>query len=191
MLLALLSGQQHHTSLLSPFLTGRKFVRWTYFQQSDKLWFFFNWTFSSLNMVQTVRQTLLGSQLACNEMQTSARTCGRHTVDSMIENVGKSIYFNHPSQGNSTNYYLILGPRRQGCTSHKSTNKQIPSEASEEPSDTVIHFYFCFFFIHRRAQPIRGNVHRIGRMFPEHAEQSFLDPKYSFITVWRILQSQI
>ena len=23
----------------------------------------------------------------------------------------KSVYFNHPSQGNSTNYYLILGPR--------------------------------------------------------------------------------
>ena len=31
-----------------------------------------------------------------------------------------------------------------------TTNKQIPSEASDEPSDTVIHFYFCFFFIHRR-----------------------------------------
>ena len=28
---------------------------------------------------------------------------------------------------------------------------QIPSEASEEPSDTVIHFDFDFFFIHRRA----------------------------------------
>ena len=38
---------------------------------------FFNWTFSSLKMVQTVRQTLLRSQLTCNEMQVSARTCGR------------------------------------------------------------------------------------------------------------------
>ena len=60
-------------------------------------------------MVRTV-QTLLHSQLACNEMQASARTCG-----SMIENVGKSqvksIYFHHPSQGNLTNYYLILGLR--------------------------------------------------------------------------------
>ena len=27
----------------------------------------------------------------------------------------------------------------------QQTNKQIPSEAIEEPSDTVIHFYFCFF----------------------------------------------
>ena len=37
---------------------------------------FLNWTFSSPNMVQTV-QTLLHSQLACNEMQASARTCSR------------------------------------------------------------------------------------------------------------------
>ena len=102
-------------------------------------------------MVQTV-QTLLHSQLACNKMQASAQTCGRRTADSMIENVGqrqvKSIYFNHPSQGNSTNYYLILGLRDKAAP---STSQQIPSEASEEPSDTVIHFYFGFFFIHRRA----------------------------------------
>ena len=48
---------------------------------------FLNWTFTSPNMVQTV-QTLLHSQLACNEMQASARTCGRRAADSMIENVG-------------------------------------------------------------------------------------------------------
>ena len=27
-------------------------------------------------------------KMACNEMQVSARTCGRRTADSMIENVG-------------------------------------------------------------------------------------------------------
>ena len=48
---------------------------------------FLNWTFSSPNMVRTV-QTLLHSQLACNEMQASARTCGWRAADSMIENVG-------------------------------------------------------------------------------------------------------
>ena len=48
---------------------------------------FLNWTFSSSNMVRTV-QTLLHSQLACNEMQASFRTCGRRAADSMIENVG-------------------------------------------------------------------------------------------------------
>ena len=48
---------------------------------------FLNWTFSSPNMIRTV-QTLLHSQLACNEMQASARTCSRRAADSMIENVG-------------------------------------------------------------------------------------------------------
>ena len=42
---------------------------------------------TSTNMVRTV-QTLLHSQLACNEMQASARTCGRRAADSMVENVG-------------------------------------------------------------------------------------------------------
>ena len=62
----------------------------------------------------------------------------------------------------------------------ESTNKQIPSEASEEPSDTIIHFYFSSSTGELCSQPIRGNDHRIGRMFPEHVEWSFLDPKYSF-----------
>ena len=34
-------------------------------------------------MVRTVRRTLLRSQLDCNEMQASARTCGRRAADSM------------------------------------------------------------------------------------------------------------
>ena len=45
---------------------------------------FLNWTFTSPNMVRTV-QTLLHSQLACNEMQASARTRGRRAADSMME----------------------------------------------------------------------------------------------------------
>ena len=79
--------------------------------------------------------------------------------------------------------------QRQGCASHKSTNKQIPSEASEVPSDTVIH-YFSSFLIHRRtlrSQPIRGKVRRIGRIFPKHVERSFLDPEYIIVAVRRIL----
>ena len=42
-----------------------------------------------------VRRTWFGqfeqftcSQLACNEMQASAQTCGRRAADSLIENVG-------------------------------------------------------------------------------------------------------
>ena len=30
------------------------------------------------------------------------------------------------------------------------------------------------------SQPIRANDRRIGRMFPEHVERSFLDPEYTF-----------
>ena len=30
------------------------------------------------------------------------------------------------------------------------------------------------------SQPIRGSDRRIGQMFPEHVERSFLDPEYSF-----------
>ena len=37
-------------------------------------------------------QTLLRSQLACNEMQASARTGGRRAADSLIKNVGSSQY---------------------------------------------------------------------------------------------------
>ena len=40
------------------------------------------------------------------------------------------------------------------------------------------------------SQPIRGDVRRIGRMFPEHAERSFLDPEYSFVAVGRILPTR-
>ena len=90
--------------------------------------------FSSPNMVRTV-QTLLRSQMACNEMQASARTCGRRAADIMIENVGssqvsrvKSIYFHHPSQGSSTNYCLILGLRDKAAP---PTSQQINSLRSE------------------------------------------------------------
>ena len=75
----------------------------------------------------------------------------------------------------------------------KSTNKiKNPSKASEVPSDIVIHSHFYFFLIHRRAlcsQPVRGNVCRIGRMFPEYVQRSFLDPEYSFVAVRRILRT--
>ena len=54
----------------------------------------------------------------------------------------KSVFIHHPSQGNSTNYYLILGLQDKAAP---STSQQIPSEVSEESSDTVIHFYF---FLH-------------------------------------------
>ena len=73
------------------------------------------------------------------------RTLRRTMIRFLIELLVRRIWSGH------SKLYFILNWLVMRCAFHKSTNKQIPSEASEEPSDTVIHFYFCFFFIHRRA----------------------------------------
>ena len=105
------------------------------------------------------------------------------------QNVGssqvvKSIYFNHPSQGNSTNYYIILGPRDKAAPpTSQQINKFPPKRVNYLAIPSTI-LFLPFFFIHRRAprsQPIRGKVRRIGRIFAEHVERSFLDPEYSFV----------
>ena len=80
-------------------------------------------------------------------------------------------------------FWVLRDKAAPSTSQHKSTNKQIPFEASEEPSDTVIHFLFLFFSPFTGelcSQPIRGNDRPIGRMFPEHVERRFLDPEYSF-----------
>ena len=136
-------------------------------------------------MVRTV-QTLLPSQLACNEMQASARTCGRRAADSMIENVGlsqvKSVYFNHPSQGNSTNCYLILGLRDKAAPPTSQQINKFPPKRLKNlatPSSIFI-FVFSSSTGELCSQPVRGNDRRLGRMFPKHVERRFLDPEYSF-----------
>ena len=70
-------------------LTGRMFVRPNILRtlRRTMIRFLIEHLVRRRNMVRTV-QTLLHSQLACNEMQASARTCGRRAADSMIENVG-------------------------------------------------------------------------------------------------------
>ena len=166
-----------------------------------------NWAnVCSQNILRTVRRTMIRfliellvrrkwfgqfeeftcSQLACNEMQASARTCGRHAADSVIENVGssqvKSIYFNHPSQGNSTNYYLILGLRDKAAPPTSQQINKFPPKRVENLATPLSIFIFIFSSSTGElcSQPIRGNDRRIGRMFPEHVERSFLDPEYSF-----------
>ena len=136
-------------------------------------------------MVQTV-QTLLRSQLACNEMQASARTSGRRAADSMIENVKsnqvKSIYFNHPSLGNSTNYYLILGLQDKAAPPASQQINKFPLKWVKNlatPSSIFI-LVFPSSTGELHSQPIRGNDRPIGQMFPEYGEQSFLDPEDIF-----------
>ena len=131
-------------------------------------------------------QSRLHSQLACNEMQASTRICGRRAADSMIENVGssqvKSVYFHHSSQGNSINYYLNLGLRDKAAPhTSQQINKFPPKRVKNLATRSSI---FIFIFSSSAgelcSQPIRGNDRRIGRMFPENVERSFLDPEYSF-----------
>ena len=94
----------------------------------------------------------------------------------------KSIYFHHHSQSNSTNYYLILGLRDKAAPpTSQQINKFPPKRVKNLTSPSSI---FIFIFSSSTgelcSQPIRGNDRRIGRMFPEHVERSFLDPEYSF-----------
>ena len=137
---------------------------------------FLNWTFSSPNMVRTV-QTLLHSQLACNEMQASARTCGRqHDRKCRL----KSTYFHHPSQGYSTNYYLILGLRDKAAPpASQQINKFPPKRVKNLATPSSI-FIFSSSTGELCSQPIRGNDRPIGRMFPEHVEHSILDPNIAW-----------
>ena len=135
-------------------------------------------------MVQTVQQTLLCSQLAWNEMQALAQTCSRqHGRKCRLKSSQvKSIYFNHPSQDNSTNYYLILGSRDEAAPpTSQQINKFLLKQVKNPATPSSI-----FIFISSSStgelcyQPVRGNVRQIRRMFLEHVERSFLDPEYSF-----------
>ena len=94
----------------------------------------------------------------------------------------KSVYFNHPSQCNSTNYYLILGLRDKAASPTSQQINKFPPKRMKNlatPSSIFI-FVFSSSTGELCSQPIRGNDRPIGRMFPEHAERSFLDPEYSF-----------
>ena len=123
-------------------------------------------------------------------MRASARTCSRSAADSVIQNVGKnkvkSIYFNHPSQDDSTNYYIILGPRDKAASPTSQQTGQFP------PKRVKYRHCHPFFFLlpHPQesslsSQSIRGKVCRTGRIFPEHDERSFLNPGHSVVAVRR------
>ena len=126
-------------------------------------------------------------------MQASPRACGRSGADSMTPKC-------RLSQVRSSQYTLIIPHRVIQLTTISfwfsetrlhlpQVNKRVNSLRSERSIDTVIHFSFSFFLIHKRAlcsQPIRGNVRRTGRIFPKHVERSFLDPEYSFVAVRQI-----
>ena len=132
-------------------------VRRTWFGQS-KLYFVLNWL---------VMRCKLRPELASRQHD---RKCRLSQV--------KSIYFHHPSHGNSTNYYLILGLRDKAAPpTNEQINKFPPKRVKNLATPSSI---FIFIFSSSTgelcSQPIRGNDRRIGRMFPEHVERSFWTP---------------
>ena len=143
-------------------------VRRIWFEQS-KLYFILNWLVMRCKLRPDLRQT-------CSRQHD--RKC--RLKSSQV----KSIYFHHPSQGNSTNYYLILGLRDKAAPpTSQQINKFPPKRVKNLATPSSIFFYFFYFSSSTGelcSQPVRGNDRRIGRMFPEHVERSFLDPEYSF-----------
>ena len=125
---------------------------------------------------------MVNSSFGNNENSAIARKCA-WAVRSRYNRV--SLYFHHPSQGTSTNHYLILGLRDKAAPStSQQINKFRPKRVKNLATPSSI---FSFFFSSSSSstgelcsQPVRGNDRRIGRMFPEHVEQSFLYPEYSF-----------
>ena len=104
---------------------------------------------------------------------------------------GQVNIFNYPSQGNSTNYYIILGRRdKVAPPTSQQINKFPPKRVKYLATPSSI-----FTFLSSSStgelcsQPIRGKVRRIRPIFPENVERSFLDPEYSFVAVRRITRT--
>ena len=126
-------------------------VRRTWFGQFDERYFVLN----SLVMRCKLRPELVAD--------------AQHTAWSKMQAKVKSVYFNHPSQGNSTHYYLILGLRDMAAPpTSQQINKFPPKRVKNlaTPSSIFI-FIFSSSTGELSSQPIRGNDRRIWRMFPE------------------------
>ena len=63
----------------------------------------------------------------------------------------KAIYFHHPSQGNSTNYYLILGLQDKAAPPTSQQINKFPPKQVKNLATLLSIFIFVFFFIHRTA----------------------------------------
>ena len=101
-----------------------------------------------------------------------------------------SIYFNHPSQGILTNYYLILGPRDKAAHPTSQQIKTFPPKRVNNLA-TASSIFICISSSSTGelcSQPIRGNVRRIGHV-SRTCWAKLLDSEYSFVAVRRILRT--
>ena len=118
------------TQTLSPFLTGRMFLFAEHTSDSSMNYdSFLNLTFSSPNIVRTVRRTLLRSQLAYNEMQASARTCGwQHDRKCRLSQYTLII----PHRVIQLTTISFLGPRDKAVPATSQQIKEIPPKRVTE-----------------------------------------------------------
>ena len=89
----------------------------------------------------------------------------------------KSVYFNHPPQGNSANYYIILDPRDMASPPTSQQIGKFPPKRCEVLTPKRHPFVFFFLPHPQESSTLSESVRRTGRMFPEHVERSFLDPR--------------
>ena len=130
-------------------------VRRIWFGQS-KLYFILNWL--------EMRDASFGPNLRQTRSRQHDRKC--RLKSSQV----KSIYFNHPSQGNSTNYYLILGLRDKAAPStSQQINKFPPKRVKNLATPSSI---FIFVFSSFTGEPIRGNLSQSEAMIVQLGECS-------------------
>ena len=110
-------------------------VRRIWFGQS-RLYFILNWLVMRCKLRPKLRQT---------RSRQHDRKCRLNSSQYTL------IIPHRVIQLTTISFWVLRDKAAPSTSQHKSTNKQIPFEASEESSDTVIHFYFCFFSIYRRA----------------------------------------
>ena len=118
-------------------------VRQIWFGQS-RLYFILNWLVMRCKLRPNLRQT---------RSRQHDRKC--RLKSSQV----KSIYFNHPSQGNSTNYYLILGLRDKAAPSTSPQINKFPPKRVKTKRHR--HPFLFLFFLHsqeRQSEAIRGNL---------------------------------
>ena len=79
-------------------------------------------------------------------------------------------------------FWVLRDKAAPSTSQHKSTNKQIPSEASEEPSDNVIHLYLYFCLLHRRALLSASHRQCLSNRanVPRTCLAKLFGPEYSF-----------
>ena len=139
------------------------FVRRTLFGQFGELYFVLNWLIMRCKLLP--------------ELATEAQQTAWSKMYAKVKSVQHTLIIPHRVIELTTISSWVKETRLRLPQVTKS--KTNPSETSEVPSDTVVHLHFYFFLIHTRAlcyPPVRDKVCQSGRIFPEHAEQSFLDP---------------